>query len=163
MKKVDSIELILLEKGAALLLLMKGIRVGKKIDEIEVGDRIHITETVKDKDLLLYLGLTNDNNPLYIQHDYASLTPYQKPIVPPIMLNGIITSATSKYLPGPGSHIHFQNIQFTEAVYHYDTIEIILEVLEILDSEHKIKIGIEAYNEQRTKVMEGFLLVSPPY
>lgn len=145
------------------MLLKKGIRVGKKIDEIEVGDRIHLTETMEDKDLLIYLGLTNDNNPLYIQHDYASLTPFKKPIVPNIMLNGIITSAISKYLPGPGSHIFEQSIKFIEPVYHYDTIEIILEVKGIEKAEHKIEIGVHAVNEQQDKVMEGLLVVSPPY
>lgn len=145
------------------MLLKKGIKVGKKIEEIEVGDRIHLTETIEDKDLLIYLGLTNDNNPLYIQHDYASSTPYKRPIVPPIMLNGIITSATSKYLPGPGSHIYSQNLQFIEPVYHYDTIEIILEVQQVKTSENKIEIGVQAYNEQQKKVIEGCLSVSPPY
>lgn len=145
------------------MLLKKGIRVGKKIDEIEIGDRIHLTETIEDKDLLIYLGLTNDNNPLYIQHDYASLTPFKKPIVPTIMLNGIITSATSKFLPGPGSHIYSQNLQFLEPVYHYDTIEIILEVQQKNTSEHKIEIGVQAFNEQKKKIIEGSLSVSPPY
>lgn len=145
------------------MLLKKGIKVGKKIDELEVGDRIHLTETIEDKELLIYLGLTNDNNPLYIQHDYASSTPFKKPIVPPIMLNGIITSATSKYLPGPGSHIYSQDLKFLEPVYHYDTIEFLLEVQHIETSEHKIKISVEAFNEQQKKVIEGFLSVSPPY
>ena len=38
------------------------------------------------------------------RHDYAQKTEYEKPIVPSIMLMGIITSAISKHLPGPGSH-----------------------------------------------------------
>lgn len=146
-----------------MFLLKKGIKIGKKIDEIEIGERIHLTETIEDKELLLYLGLTNDNNPLYIQHDYASSTPFKKPLVPPIMLTGIITSATSKFLPGPGSHIYSQNLQFLEPVYHYDTIEIILEVHRIEASKNKVEIHVQAFNEQQKKVIEGFLLVSPPY
>ena len=70
------------------------------MDEITVGEKLSITEKIEDKDLLLYLGLTNDANPLYIQHDYASQTPYEKPIVPSIMLTGMITTAVTKYLPG---------------------------------------------------------------
>ncbi len=87
------------------MLLGKKRKLGRQIGEITVGEKLTLTEKIEDKDLLLYLGLTNDANPLYIQHDYASLTPYEKPIVPSIMLTGIITSAVSKYLPGPGSHI----------------------------------------------------------
>ncbi len=55
-------------------------------------------------------------------------TPYKKPIVPTIMLNGIITSAISKHMPGPGSHIREQTITFLNPVYHYETIDFTLQV-----------------------------------
>ncbi|RBT29128.1 hypothetical protein EA72_01146, partial [Enterococcus faecium] len=80
-------------------------KLGKTINEIEEGDSLSLTESIEDNQLLLYLGLTNDANPLYIQHDFAQKTEYQQPIVPSVMLMGIITSAISKHLPGPGSHV----------------------------------------------------------
>ena len=87
--------------------MLKGARTktGKKIDELTVGERIHLVETIEDKDLLLYLGLTNDSNPLYIQHEYAKETAFKKPIVPPIMLNGIVTSAISKYFAANAANL----------------------------------------------------------
>ena len=94
------------------MIIGKKRRIGRKIEDISVGEKLKLTEKVEDKDLLLYLGLTNDSNPLYIQHDYASQTDYGRPIVPAIMLTGIITSAVSKYLPGPGSHIIAQQLAF---------------------------------------------------
>ena len=75
-------------------------KLGKTINEIEEGDSLSLTESIEDNQLLLYLGLTNDANPLYIQHDFAQKTEYQQPIVPSVMLMGIITSAISKHLPG---------------------------------------------------------------
>ena len=86
-------------------MLKKKVQIGRKMDEITVGEKLSITEKIEDKDLLLYLGLTNDANPLYIQHDYASQTPYEKPIVPSIMLTGMITTAVSKKFSGSGSDI----------------------------------------------------------
>lgn len=85
------------------MLLGKKRKLGRLIEEIQVGEKLRFSEKIEDKDLLLYLGLTDDNNPLYIQHDYASLTPYEKPIVPPVMLMGMITGAVSKIMPGPGA------------------------------------------------------------
>src|SRR5690606_40070342 len=114
-----------------VLILGKKQKLGRKIEEISVGEKFEVTEKMEDKDLLLFLGLTNDANPLYIQHDYASQTIYKKPIVPAIMLTGIITSAVSKYLPGPGSHIHRQEIDFIHPVYHYATIQFLFEVTEV--------------------------------
>ena len=41
-------------------------KLGKTINEIEEGDSLSLTESIEDNQLLLYLGLTNDANPLYI-------------------------------------------------------------------------------------------------
>ena len=136
-------------------------KVGRKIDELEIGERLHITETIEDKDLLLYLGLTNDSNPLYIQHDYAADTPFGKPIVPTIMLNGIITSAISKHMPGPGSNIVEQHLIYSHPVYHYETIEFTLQLEQIDELKNQVEISVQGYNAQKQSIVEGILKVSP--
>jgi len=144
------------------LLIRKGIKLGKKVDELSVGERLHLIEEIEDKDLLLYLGLTNDSNPLYIQHDYAIDTPYKKPIVPVIMLNGIISAAISKHIPGPGSRIIGQNLEYDEPVFHYETINIVLEVQHIDVSQNIIDVSVIATNENQKTVIEGIVRVMPP-
>ena len=97
------------------------LEIRKTIEEIQEGESLSVTETIEDSQLLLYLGLTNDANPLYIQHDYAKQTMYKNPIVPSVMLMGILTSSVSKHLPGPGSHVVNFSMNFIEPVYHYET------------------------------------------
>ncbi|WP_349408118.1 MaoC/PaaZ C-terminal domain-containing protein [Pseudalkalibacillus sp. SCS-8] len=145
------------------MLLGKKRKLGRKIDEINVGEKLEITETIEDKDLLLYLGLTDDNNPLFIQHDYASLTPFKKPIVPQIMLTGFITSAISKYLPGPGSSIIKQTLSFPKPVYHYATIDLQFEVTNVDSEEHLVTVSIKGNDEEGDTILEGVLEVCPPY
>ena len=144
------------------MILGKKRRLGRKIEEITVGEKLKLTEKIEDKDLLLYLGLTNDSNPLYIQHDYASQTAYEKPIVPTIMLTGIVTSAVSKYLPGPGSHIVQQQLSFPKAVYHYSIINILLEVIHVDREMNAIEISIEAHDDEEEIVISGTVTVIPP-
>lgn len=144
------------------MILGKKRRLGRKIEEITVGEKLKLTEKVEDKDLLLYLGLTNDSNPLYIQHDYASQTAFEKPIVPTIMLTGIVTSAISKYLPGPGSHVVEQNLAFPKAVYHYSTIEFLFEVTQVTIEDNRIEISVEARDEQQEIVISGIVSALPP-
>ncbi len=124
---------------------------------------MHLTETIEDKDLLLYLGLTNDSNPLYIQHEYAAETPFKAPIVPPIMLNGIITSAISKHMPGPGSHIVEQQLSFVKPAYHYETIDFTLQVNGVDVSNHIVNVGVKAFNKDKDLIIEGVVKVTPPY
>ncbi|MGV3464716.1 MAG: MaoC/PaaZ C-terminal domain-containing protein [Heyndrickxia sp.] len=145
------------------MLLGKKRKLGRKLEEISVGEKLTLTEKVEDKDILLYLGLTDDANPLYIQHDYASQTPFEKPIVPAIMLTGMITSAVSKYLPGPGSHILSQNIEFKKPVYHYTSIHFLFEIMNVDEKHQLVTIQVTATNEENETVITGQLDVCPPH
>jgi len=144
------------------MLLGKKRKLGRRIEEMNKGEKLSLTEKMEDKDLLLYLGLTNDANPLYVQHDYASQTTYGKPIVPAVMLTGIITSAISKYLPGPGSYIIKQDIDFINPVYHYDTIQFLFEVIDVNMGNNTIQISVRAVNESEDAVLQALILVCPP-
>lgn len=144
-------------------MLKKKAKLGRKMDEITVGEKLSVTEKIEDKDLLLYLGLTNDSNPLYIQHDYASQTPYEKPVVPTIMVTGIVTTAVTKYLPGPGSHVVRQELEFVKPIHHYATLHIHFEVVAVYREEHSIDMRVLAYNEKEEEVVKGLLTVAPPH
>lgn len=144
------------------MLLGKKRKLGRKVEDMDVGEKLKLTETIEDKDLLLYLGLTNDGNPLYIQHDFASQTVFEKPVVPTAMLTGIVTSAISKYLPGPGSYINEQQLKFKKPVFHYATIEFLLEVTDVDVKNNEVTIRIEGSDETEELVMEGFVTVNPP-
>ena len=128
-------------------------KLGKTIEDIEEGDSLSLTESIEDKDLLLYLGLTND---------YAQKTEYEKPIVPSIMLMGIITSAISKHLPGPGSHVVNFSVNFVEPVFHYETLTFQLEVIKVDKMKDVITISVEAVNEQENRVLDAVVMVQPP-
>ena len=137
-------------------------KLGKKIDEIEEGDSLSLTESIEDSQLLLYLGLTNDANPLYIQHDYTQKTEYQRPIVPLVMLMGIITSAISKHLPGPGSHVVNFSVNFIEPVFHYETLTFDFEVIKVDKMKDVVTISVEAVNTQEDRVLDAVVMVQPP-
>lgn len=144
------------------MLLGKKRKLGRKVEDVNIGEKFKLTEKIEDKDLLLYLGLTNDGNPLYIQHDFASQTVYEKPVVPTIMLTGIITSAISKYLPGPGTYISEQQLKFLQPVYHYATIEFLLEVVDVDVKGNNVTIRIKAVDENEKLVVEGTVIAKPP-
>ncbi|MEC1180407.1 MaoC/PaaZ C-terminal domain-containing protein [Metasolibacillus meyeri] len=143
-------------------MLQKNRKQGRLISTLTVGEKLHITEKMDDKDLLIYLGLTNDNNPLFIQHDYAASTSFEQPIVPQIMLTGIINSAISKHMPGPGSYILEQALKFLAPVYHYETVDFVLEIEHIDEAKNEVIINVTASNMEKEQLLEGTLKVSPP-
>ena len=144
------------------MLLGKKRKIGRAIEEISVGEKFSLTEKIEDKDLLLYLGLTNDANPLYIQHDYAAQTPFKKPIVPTIMLSGIVMAAVTKHIPGPGSHILKHKMEFQKPVYHYETLHFSFEVKKVDTRDQTVTIAVEGTDEENEPVLTGILIVVPP-
>ncbi|ANU11388.1 MaoC like domain-containing protein [Planococcus antarcticus DSM 14505] len=144
------------------MLLGKKRELGRKVEEIKIGEKLKLTEKIEDKDLLLYLGLTNDSNPLYIQHDFAAQTTFGKPVVPNIMLTGILTSAVSKYVPGPGSYITGQQLKFLKPIHHYATIDFLLEVVEVNIDHNEVIVQVEGVDENGEIAVQGQITANPP-
>lgn len=138
-------------------------RLGKRMNELEIGDSYTAIKSIEDRDLLLYLGLTDDSNPLYIQHDYASQTPYKQPIVPSVMLFGMVTSIISMHLPGPGSHITKHEMSFPKSVFHYTEVKFNVEIIAIDQDAHQVTMSVVAYDKDGDEVVRGKLNVSPSY
>lgn len=138
-------------------------KLGKKIEEIRIGDAYTAEHIILDKELLVYLGLTDDANPLYIQHDYASQTPYYQPIVPSVMLFGMVSSIVSMHLPGPGSHIIRHEMAFPKPVYHETKVRLTLEVTEVNKETHHVCMDVIGFDANGEEVIRGNLDVRPAY
>lgn len=141
---------------------LKDIKLGKTIDEIQEGDSLTVTEIIETRDVLLYLGLTNDDNPLYVQYDYSQETTYHKPLVPTVLLVGIITSNISKHLPGPGSHIVDLSIDLIEPIYHNITITFDFTVKRLDERREQVTIFVEGNTLDGERLVEAELIVATP-
>ena len=141
---------------------LKDIKLGKTIDEIQEGDSLTVTEIIETRDVLLYLGLTNDDNPLYVQYDYSQETTYHKPLVPTVLLVGIITSNISKHLPGPGSHIVDLSIDLIETIYHNITITFDFTVKRLDERREQVTIFVEGNTLDGERLVEAELIVATP-
>ncbi|MRG87676.1 MaoC family dehydratase [Salinibacillus xinjiangensis] len=144
-------------------MVFKKRKLGRKITDLQVGDQHEMKAKVEDKDLLLYLGLTSDSNPLYIQHDYAAQTPFKRPLVPSVMLYGMVSSMVSLHLPGPGSHIVKESMSYPKPVYHYAEIHLEMTITNIDETGHCVTIDIKGTDEENDTVILGKLEVCPPY
>lgn len=141
---------------------LKDIKVGKTIDEIREGDSLTVTEIIETKDILLYLGLTNDSNPLYLQYDYSQMTKYKKPIVPTVLLIGILTSNVSKHLPGPGSHVVDVSLNIIEPIHHSEAITFEFVVKRIDVRRELVTIAVTGSSLEDVRLLEAELIVETP-
>ncbi len=137
-------------------------RQGKTIDDLNEGDSLTVNESVADRDILLYLGMTNDNNPLYIQDEYAKNMGYKAAIVPPVLLTGIITRSVSKLLPGPGSQVVNLSVNFILPVYHEEDVTFTFEVIKVDDMKEVVTLSVTGVNDENCRIVDAVVMVRPP-
>ncbi len=104
---------------------------------------------------MLYLGMTNDNNPLYTQDEYAKRMDYEGgAVVPQILLMGIITSSISKLLPGgPGSQVVNSSVNFVLPVYHNEDVTFNFEVIKVDTMKEVITLSVTGVKGGVTNVL----------
>ncbi|KRL04757.1 MaoC/PaaZ C-terminal domain-containing protein [Liquorilactobacillus oeni] len=137
-------------------------RQGKTIDELFEGDSLTVNESISERDVMLYLGTTNDNNPLYTQDEYAKKMEYKGAVVPQVLLMGIITSSVSKLLPGPGSLVVNSSVNFVLPVYHNEDVTFNFEIIKVDTMKEVVTLSITGNKENDHRVLDAVLMVKPP-
>ncbi|PTM58091.1 MaoC/PaaZ C-terminal domain-containing protein [Desmospora activa] len=131
--------------------------------DVNLGETDESIRQVDGRDVFLYLGVTEDTNPLYSQSGYAEQTPYGQVIVPPGLLLGWVYSRVSERLPGPGSRVIGQRITFPQTAHDGAKIRLQMEVMGKDDESRLLTLAIAGEDEEGRRVMEGELdVIGPP-
>jgi acyl dehydratase len=119
---------------------------GRFFDELEVGARFRHGNgrTICEADNVLFCALTMNTQPLHLNEDFASKTPFGRRIV-----NGIFTLGLAVGLTVPDltegtivANLSYENVRHPEPVFHGDTLYVETEVLEKRASKSRPDSGI---------------------
>jgi len=135
---------------------------GKKVNEIQIGERAIFSKTISESDVYLYAGITGDFNPAHVNKVYAENTFFQSRIAHGLLAAGLISTVIGTKLPGPGTIYIEQDLSFTAPVYIGDTISAHVRVLEVSVPENRVALETICKNQNGKVVIEGKALVAPP-
>ena len=141
---------------------MARLALGKTVDELTVGDRASVTKIVTETDIHLYVGMTGDLNPVYVDEAYATRTRFKGRIAPGILTAGMVIAVISTKLPGPGTILEQQELRFTAPVRPGDTLTAFAEVVEVMPSRGRARLHAVCKNQDGVVVLEGDVIVLPP-
>jgi 3-hydroxybutyryl-CoA dehydratase len=136
--------------------------IGKTIEEIKVGDSAKFSKTVSESDVYLFAGVTGDLNPAHVSEDYAKDTFFKTRIAHGMLSASFISTVIGTMLPGPGSVYMRQEVSFLAPVKFGDTITAVVEVAEIIADKKRVRLKTYCINQEKTIVVDGEALVSPP-
>ncbi|XP_011502862.1 PREDICTED: hydroxyacyl-thioester dehydratase type 2, mitochondrial-like [Ceratosolen solmsi marchali] len=97
--------------------------VNKNLENLKIGNRVSIQRTVTEDDVLRFIKLSNDYNPIHIN--------CAKNIVHGAFLNSLLSGIIGTKLPGPGTVIIEQILKYPNPCYVGDTVEISVEIISV--------------------------------
>jgi len=128
---------------------------GLTINEIEVGQSASYTKTITEADVILFAGITGDNNPAHMNEVYAKETMFKGRIVHGMLSAGLISTVLGMYLPGPGSIYAKQDIKFLAPVRFNDTITATCTVKEKITERNRVIMDCKVTNQDGADVIVG--------
>ena len=137
-------------------------RIGKTIEELKVGDKAYFAKTLTESDMMLFAGITGDQNQLPVNEEFAKRTPFKRRIAHGMLTAGFISTILGMKLPGFGTSIHRLSVSFTAPVFLGDTIEICVELTAIEPAANRVDFKAVTINQNGKTVLEGSGRISPP-
>jgi acyl dehydratase len=129
---------------------------------LTVGERASLTRTITKQDVLQYMSLAGDLNPLYVDDSWAGRTKWERPIVPANMLAGFAMGAVATVLPGPGSLTIHHEYRLIKAPRVGDQITAEMAITEIRAPQNQVVIRYRQVDQSGDAVLDGELTVEPP-
>ncbi|ALG66821.1 MaoC family dehydratase [Beggiatoa leptomitoformis] len=111
---------------------------GYYIEDIEVGMKASYAKTVTETDVVLFAGISGDNNPVHINQEFAEQTPFKSRIAHGMLSVGFISMVLGTRLPGPGAIYISQTVKFKAPVHIGDTVHAEVTVKEVIKEKRRV-------------------------
>ena len=95
---------------------------GYRFEDLEVGMSAAYGHTVTEADILLFAGVSGDNNPVHMNEELASASMFGGRIAHGMLSASFISTVFGTRLPGPGSIYLSQTLKFKAPVRIGDTV-----------------------------------------
>ncbi len=133
---------------------------GLCIEDLRVGQTAVFAKTVTETDIVLFAGVTGDQNPVHLNEDFAAGTVFKGRVAHGMLSVGFISAAIGTRLPGPGSIYLSQNLRFKAPVRPGDTVKATVTVKEIDLAKGRITMTTVC-TVKDTVVIDGDALLKP--
>jgi len=137
------------------------MKLGRTIAEFQVGQTCEFSRKFTARDTELMAELIGDHNPFHYPCEFASKSRFHAPIIHGWLVGGMICHFGGDLYPGPGCIAEKIEISFLKPVYFDETIRAVCTILEVDENRHRIKFGMECFNEKGEKVVKGSAIGLP--
>ena len=95
---------------------------GHDIEDLHVGMSASFAKTITEADIVLFAGVSGDNNAVHTNEEFAATTAFGGRIAHGFLTASVISAAVANRLPGPGTVYMGQQLRFLAPVRPGDTV-----------------------------------------
>tara|TARA_B110000090_G_C13384524_1_gene447160 strand:+ start:2201 stop:2620 length:420 start_codon:yes stop_codon:yes gene_type:complete len=129
------------------------------ISNIAVGSNESFKVIVDESKMDMFLGITNDVNPLHIDTEYAVQKGFLGRVVYGLLTSAYYSTLVGVYLPGRYCILQGLDIQFSKPVYIGDALNIYGEVTYINEAYKRVEIKATITNQDNIRVSKATIKV----
>lgn len=126
-----------------------------RMNEYSVGQNKKIKKEIEEKDLYLMAGVSGDLNPIHIDEEFAKKTMFEEKIAHGLTPICLIYKLLGNHLPGPGTILLNQELQYKSPVKIGDVITAKVEIIEINNERDRITLETICKNQEGETVLSG--------
>jgi 3-hydroxybutyryl-CoA dehydratase len=104
---------------------------GHDIEDLQVGMTATFAKTITEADIVLFAGVSGDNNAVHTNEEFAATTAFGGRIAHGFLTASVISAAVANRLPGPGTVYMGQQMRFLAPVRPGDTVQACVTVKSI--------------------------------
>jgi 3-hydroxybutyryl-CoA dehydratase len=101
---------------------------GYDVEDLHPGMRATFSKTITEADIVLFAGVSGDNNALHINEEFAATTRFGGRIAHGFLTASVISAAVANRLPGPGTIYLSQQLNFRAPVRIGQTVHATVSV-----------------------------------
>ena len=104
---------------------------GYDVEDLDVGMAATFSKTITEADIVLFAGVSGDNNAIHINDEFAAGTRFGGRIAHGFLTASVISAAVANRLPGPGTVYLGQELNFRAPVRPGQTVHAKVTVAEV--------------------------------
>ena len=111
---------------------------GYDLEDLQPGMSASFAKTITEADIVMFSGVSGDNNAVHLDEEFAQTTPFKGRIAHGMLSASVISAAIAGRLPGPGTIYLSQNLRFKAPVRPGDTVRATVTVKEVVAEKRRV-------------------------
>ncbi|MGL6070126.1 MaoC family dehydratase [Craterilacuibacter sp.] len=130
-------------------------------EDLKIGDFAEYAKTITEADILMFVAVSGDDNPVHINQEYAEQTMFGGRIAHGMLSAGLISCVLGTRLPGPGTIYLSQSTRFKAPVKIGQTVTARATVAELDPAKKRVKFTTQCFVAGNV-ILDGESLVIAP-